>query len=994
MMKKRTISMILVILILALSVTVIPVNAQVSKAERYMASMTTEEKIGMMLMPVFRYSYDAAGNRSNVTEITSDMEAALEKYSLSGVILMGQNAPTNEGATRLTDALQKANAAGGERPQLLITIDQEGGNVTRLGQGTMTPGNMALGAINDVETTKEVAAMLGNELNAVGVNADFAPVVDVNNNPANPVIGVRSFSDDAQTVASHGSAFVKALNDTGVISTLKHFPGHGDTDTDSHSGLPCINKSYEELQQNELIPFQACIDAGSQMIMTAHIVYPQIETGTYTSKATGETIHLPATLSKKIMTDILRGDMGFNGVTITDAMEMDAIAKHFDKLDAAKLAIEAGIDILLAPVNTPSVDDDYEGFRELDEYIAELVRMADSGEISMEKINAAVLRILTLKENNGLFEAYDGSDIESRVQKAIDTVGTKERHDREWELTKKAITLVKNDDNTLPLTKPNQKTVVLVPYNDETIPMNYAVRKLTEDGKLPEGADVTAYSYYQKSVDEVLPMIDGADNVVFMSEIYGASALKNDLLKAVDNLADLIHSKGGRFIVMSVSLPYDVARFEKADAIMIAYLARSMPEDPGDKVKEMRQYGPNMPAALYMMFSAEDAPTAKLPINIPALDAEYSFTDTVLYARGFGLTYQIPPTPAAPILGDADGDGKVTVNDATFIQRKLASIPIPFEFNDSVADVNSDGEVTVFDVTCIQRWLAELPAPEGIGKPIGEKPVLPGDTEHKLLNSVKTYSMDFETGDWKLSHTKAITYENSYPILFDSIDNYEGSEPVQTTVTYTFDGDIPLTGTEIDGSTGAKKTVEYSNGRVYNVTYDFGVGGTTKLMYQYGNGDDYFTMVLHDQLRKGNEYNPDVHMEEVDSVSITTENGLLKSTTNTGMYAYWSERQEKKWIRFRGIYTNTYDPDGIVNQSTAELSEFGVQQQAKYEVVKKDGVITEIIQYTADGNGNWNAFTKYEFEYNDTEISAARYASMINYYITNGGGTYYIFNWY
>ena len=123
MMKKRTISMILVILILALSVTVIPVNAQVSKAERYLASMTTEEKISMMLMPVFRYSYDAAGKRSDVTEITADMEAALKKYSLSGVILMGQNTPTNEGTARLTDALQKANAAGGDRPQLLITID-------------------------------------------------------------------------------------------------------------------------------------------------------------------------------------------------------------------------------------------------------------------------------------------------------------------------------------------------------------------------------------------------------------------------------------------------------------------------------------------------------------------------------------------------------------------------------------------------------------------------------------------------------------------------------------------------------------------------------------------------------------------------------------------------------------------------------------------------------------------------------------------------------
>lgn len=642
-MKTRIIASVLMMLML-LSFAVIPAAAEQNKAEQYLASMTTEEKIAQMVMPAFRWQTDDEGNTSNVTEVTDDIAAALEKHSYAGVILFAQNTATNAGTTRLVDALQKANLAGGDRPQLLITTDQEGGNVTRLTQGTMMPGNMALGAINDVSVTKEVAAIMGNELSTIGINADFAPDVDVNSNPANPIIGVRSFSDDAQTVAKHGSAFVEALNDAGVISTLKHFPGHGDTDTDSHTGLPCIDKSYDELKQNELIPFQACIDAGSQMIMTAHIVYPQIEKGTYVSKQTGETINLPATLSKTIITDILRGDMGYNGVVTTDAMEMDAIAKHFDKYDAAKLAIEAGVDILLMPVDTSTK----EGIAELDTYIATLAQQADNGEISIEKINAAVLRILKLKENNGLFTAYDGSDIESRVQNAIDTVGTKANHDREWEITKKAMTLVKNEDNALPLSAINQKTVVLVPYDDETIPMDYAVRKLTEDGKLPEGAVVESYSYYHKTLEDVLPMIDGADNVVFMSEIYGASGLKNDTAKMADVLADTIHEKGGKFIVMSVSLPYDAARFQKADAIMIAYLPRSMPVDPEDRVKEMQQYGPNMPAALYMMISADDAPTAKLPISIPQLDEEFSFTDTVLYQRGFGLTYETEEPTTEP----------------------------------------------------------------------------------------------------------------------------------------------------------------------------------------------------------------------------------------------------------------------------------------------------------------------------------------------------------
>lgn len=692
-MKKRLCSLMLVVLILILSAAVIPVSATEKTPEQYLASMSTEDKISMMIMPAFRWKVDSEGKKTTVTEITDDIAATLKKHSYSGAILFLQNTETNAGTTRLIDAMQKANAAGGDRPQLLISTDQEGGNVTRLTQGTMMPGNMALGAINDVSITKEVAAMMGKELTAVGINADFAPVVDVNSNPANPIIGVRSFSDDAQTVAQHGSAFVEALNDTGVISTLKHFPGHGDTDTDSHTKLPLINKSYDELKQNELIPFQACIDAGSQMIMTAHIVYPQIETGTYVSKLTGETINLPATLSKTIITDILRGDMGFNGVVTTDAMNMDAIADHFDRYDAAKLAINAGVDILLMPVKIESKDD----FADMDTYISTLAQQAEHGEISMDNINAAVLRILKLKENNGLFNAYDGSDIESRVQNAVDTVGIKASHDREWDITKKGMTLVKNDNNTLPLITPNQKTVVLVPYNDETIPMNYAVRKLTQDGKLPEGAVVEAYSYYKKTPADVLPMIEGADNVVFMSEIYGASALKNDLAKAADLLADTIHEKGGKFIVMSVSLPYDVARFQKADAIMIAYLPCSMPVDPGDKVKEMLEYGPNMPVALYMMFSEDDAPTAKLPINIPKLDEEYNFTNTVLYARGFGLNYENEEPSTQPQTTQPEETTEATGAASTTIAQPATDPTSATQKSEATADSatteNGDGTV-------------------------------------------------------------------------------------------------------------------------------------------------------------------------------------------------------------------------------------------------------------------------------------------------------------
>ena len=634
-MKKRLFAAFLAVVMLG-SIFVIATTASAqTKADEVFASMSTEDKVSQMIMPAFRYSTDEAGEKTNVTEITEDISATLSKHGYSGVILYGQNIVDNAQTVKLVDQLQKANASNSAHTQLLIATDQEGGTVSRLAHGTTWMGNMSLGAINDTDVTAEVASSVGNECAALGINVDFSPVVDVNNNPANPVIGTRSFSDDPQIVAQQGSAFVKALNDTGVISTLKHFPGHGDTDTDSHTGLPMVDKSLDELMSNELVPFKACVEAGSQMIMTAHIQYPQIEKDKYTSISDGEEVYVPATLSDDIITGVLREKLGYDGVVITDAMEMDAVGKHFNKIDAAKLAIEAGVDILLMPVDTTAK----EGFANMDSYISTVAQKADGGDISMDKINTAVMRILKLKEKNGLLDAYSSTDIESKIDYAVNHVGTKKTHAREWELTKKAITLVKNDNNTLPLTKENEKTLVLVPYNNEVNSMVYGIKKLEADGKLPNGSSAEVVSFYKQAEDDVLALIDKADNVVYVSEVSGASGLKNANAQLADKIEEKVHSQGGKFIVLSNSLPYDAARYQKADAIMIAYLDAGMNVLPEDKESEIQKYGPNMPVAMYMMYSADDAPTAKLPINIPKLDDEYSFTGENLYERGYGLTY-------------------------------------------------------------------------------------------------------------------------------------------------------------------------------------------------------------------------------------------------------------------------------------------------------------------------------------------------------------------
>ena len=261
----------LFITIIALIIPTI-VFAEDEEINQIIDNMTTEEKVAQMIMPSFRWSDE---EKTKLREITPEVEELLNDYSFAGVILFGQNIDNVEQTTRLIDALQKANAENPEAvSQLLIAIDQEGGYVTRLAQGTVMPGNMGLAATDDPELAYEAASIIGSELDAIGVNTNFAPVVDVNSNPENPIIGVRSFSDDPDMVAEYGTEFMEGLQDQGIITALKHFPGHGDTSTDTHTDMTVVDKSKEELTENELKPFQELINNGTDMIMTAHIQYP------------------------------------------------------------------------------------------------------------------------------------------------------------------------------------------------------------------------------------------------------------------------------------------------------------------------------------------------------------------------------------------------------------------------------------------------------------------------------------------------------------------------------------------------------------------------------------------------------------------------------------------------------------------------------------------------------------------------------------------------
>lgn len=260
-----------------------------------------------------------------------------------------------------------------------ITIDQEGGMVTRLAEDSVNiPGAMAIAATNNVMNAYEAGKITGEQLKTLGVNFNLAPDVDINSNMDNPVIGVRSYGDDPKKVAEYSVAMVKGLLDGGVLASAKHFPGHGDTNVDSHLGLPQVNKTLSQLQECELVSFQAVIDAGIPAITTSHIIFPELEPE-----------HIPATMSRNIITGLLKDKMGFQGLVVSDCMEMSAIQKYYGTIEGVKAAVKAGVDLIFLshtrnyPIEAATV----------------LTAALEAGELSMEEMNASVEKYYISKKS-------------------------------------------------------------------------------------------------------------------------------------------------------------------------------------------------------------------------------------------------------------------------------------------------------------------------------------------------------------------------------------------------------------------------------------------------------------------------------------------------------------------------------------------------------------------------------------------------------------------
>jgi beta-N-acetylhexosaminidase len=486
-------------------------------------SMTLHDLVGQSLMLSF-----------SGPSVTPELLNALRAMRACGVILFANNISTPDALYELNQRLQSEAAALG-LPPLLIAIDQEGGNVTRLpAPFTTVPSQMAQAATGDPATAYECAAITGRQLRAFGINTDFAPVLDVNNNPANPVIGVRSFGSDLDVVVAFGQAALRGYRDTGVIATVKHFPGHGDTTIDSHLGLPTLDYPRARLEALELAPFVAAFAAGAPALMTAHIVFQALDT-------------LPATLSQAILTDLLRAELGYDGLVFTDALEMRAIADSYGPFEAALLSKAAGADVLL-PLGP------------LDEQVAAgraLLAAVQDGRLSHESFAATARRLDMLRAAYGISHALPPFEPPAP-----------ELRSAALDLARRSVTLVR-DQGALPLRPELRLALIdcLLPRGsnaDEALERADLLRALIT-AICPATTSLTVRpTPTDDELAQALALTADCDAVLLVTR----SAL---LIEAQARLAQSLARTGRPLIHVAARNPYDATLLPEATATLLTY---------------------------------------------------------------------------------------------------------------------------------------------------------------------------------------------------------------------------------------------------------------------------------------------------------------------------------------------------------------------------------------------------------------------------------------
>ncbi|OXM46502.1 beta-N-acetylhexosaminidase [Amycolatopsis thailandensis] len=565
-----------------------PVSAD-AEAQRTLRGLTLEQKVGQLFVTWVNGKSADEVNAKNKADFGVDTPAqVVEKYHLGGVIYFNNDSRDNFDdpvqVAKLSNGLQRAAIRSGAHIPLQIATDQEGGTVTRMGSpATELPNAMAISAGRDTKAAQEAARILGHELRAVGINQDFAPDADVNSNPANPVIGVRSFSGRPDLASQFVGAQVKGFQDSGrrsetVSAAAKHFPGHGDAATDSHLELPRIDRSEASWRETDVPPFKAAIAAGIDSIMSAHIQFPSLD-------PSGE----PATLSKPILTGKLRGELGYRGVVVTDSLSMDAVRVLHTDAEIPVLALKAGIDQLLMPVN-------------LDLAINSVLDAIRKGELTEKRIDESVLRVLKLKLQRGILTSpfVDPAKVMSKVGVPANLATAQGIADR-------SVTAIRNDGGVLPLAQQPAKTLVTGWGVSTTTAL---ASKLTA-----HGTQATALQTGQTPTDaqiaQAVAAAKNVDLVVVLTNNVGTYPLQGKLLQA---LADT----GKPVVAVAAQIPYD-AGYENPVKTWLA------------------TYGYITPSleALAKVILGKVKPQGKLPVDIPA----GKDVGTVKYPFGHGLTW-------------------------------------------------------------------------------------------------------------------------------------------------------------------------------------------------------------------------------------------------------------------------------------------------------------------------------------------------------------------
>ena len=598
--------------------------------EKILARLSLREKIGQMLMFDFRKWQNSNEDKQSDYHVMSDeVRGMIRKHKLGNVILFAENFDNVEQVTRLNAAFQ--DSVENDIP-MLIGVDQEGGRVVRMSHGCSLPGNMALSASGSVENAYTAGLITGKELAAVGINVDFAPSVDINNNPNNPVINVRSYSSDQNITAEYGTAMAKGLQAAGVAATAKHFPGHGNTNVDSHTGLPAIFSTYEELMDFEVVPFADAIKNDCMMIMSGHIQFPNIEKASVISKQDKKEMTLPATLSKVFLTDILRDQLGFKGVLITDSMQMQAISSHIGSELANVLAINAGVDMLLMCTSLRSLKDD----DKLGKLIDNIVTAVEDGRIPMSRIDESVMRILNVKKALGLFDAPKTS-VEEKVAAALKEVGCEANRAAERMICTEGVTVL-NNNGVLPISTEGKKTAVFAAYANKVNAFKLALARLESEGKL-SNVDYTPYICANKKVldDEAKAIIDSCDNIIIETETEANMAHANWYISFPRAVCDYAKSVGKKVVVVSAFMPYDAGIYRDADGLVLCYCAKPVPGAVVADINSTLAYGANIPAAFEVILGKAKA-KGRLTIDVPEMDENGKFDlNAVVYPIGSGM---------------------------------------------------------------------------------------------------------------------------------------------------------------------------------------------------------------------------------------------------------------------------------------------------------------------------------------------------------------------